>query len=353
MNSLEVTKYKKYINELKEGTLISERDINVWCDLIELLCLTNPDKVFNREDLERDIEHQIGGGMQLEALKEISIQMGFDIPESHVLSSENTDWGSDRGDKSDLLNQVTNIWFSHLLTRQREYGSYYPFSISKDCSEISCKAVKSLTKKNRLYLYMLIASNRLGLNKKVQKRLEFDFEPISFEAFKTLVPSRGLAFLFGKGKYTTKVFKNKKYDKLLELSQKLNLVLVPSRSMFKPNDTGEAGFDFLGWFDFKDSNANSVIYAGQATCQKEWHTKYYESSRETMIGLLDLSSIGGYINSLFIPYQYRVGCDWPVAHTVRGRLYVLFDRHRILNSISISNIDDALLPDDVIMAIAQ
>ncbi|CAN5757774.1 hypothetical protein BH11BAC3_BH11BAC3_11740 [soil metagenome] len=353
MTSIELKNFKSYLEDLKTTVNLDERDINIWCDIIEILCFTNSDKLIFREDIERELEKLVDGGIQLEALKEISRQMGFDIPDAHIFSTGGgVDWGSDDASKNDLLNQITNMWFSHLLLRQKEFGDYYPFKIRADRSEITSKNVRELSKSNKLYLYFLITSKRGGLIKARQTRLELDFEPIAFEAFKTLIPNGGKSHLMGKGTYTSTDFKVNKYNKFNLLANILKVQIKVSPNYFHPKDSGENGFDFIGWLLHSDTLSNNPVYAGQATCMRDWNVKYNESSSQNLGGILDTSKVGSYTNSLFIPYHFRVGNNWAYPSYVEAKNYILFDRFRILKSINIANIANRLIPHDLIKEIA-
>jgi hypothetical protein len=353
MTVTEARKYKKYINEIVPSINIDERDLNIWCDVIEMLCFINKDKVIFREDIERELEGLVDGGIQLAALKEISQQMGFDLDDNHIFSNNGTiDWGSDDSSRNDLLNQITNMWFNHLKQRQISFGYYYPFKVNRNLSEISCKTYSQLTKKNKLYLYFTLASKRKGLSRAQQKRLEFDFEPIAFESFKSLLPTNGVAFLIGKGSYTADLFKSNKYNKFKLLASKLKTNLRVSDNYFRPRDSGENGIDFIGWLTYNDDLPNNHVYAGQATCMKDWETKYNESSKKEMGGILDTSKIGSYTNALFIPYHFKLGHDWAKPSYVVAKDYVLFDRYRILMNLNVRNINNRLIPTNILQAIA-
>ncbi len=354
MNKEGVKKYKNYLDGLKSSTNLDERDVNAWCDLIELLCYTNDDKLIFREDIERELEKFVDGGIQLAALSEISVQMGYDIDDTHIFSNQgNVDWGSDESAKNDLLSQITNIWFSHLQLRQKEFGDYYPFQIKNDNSEISCKRFYRLNKKNKLYLYFLLTSKRNGLEKAQQTRLELDFEPIAFEAFKSLLPLNGEAHLMGKGSYTSPQFRKNKYNKFKFLSDILKVKMKVTENYFSPKDSGENGIDFIGWLSFDDELPNNMIFAGQATCMDSWSEKEYDSSiNRGFAPILDASKIGAYINSLFIPFHFKVGNNWAYPTKVEARQYILFDRFRILNAINIAKIKGNLIPQVILRAIA-
>jgi hypothetical protein len=353
MNLREVKKYKNFLEEISNQVNIDERDINTWCDIIEMQCFTNSDKIIFREDIERDIERLVDGGIQLASLKEVSEQMGFDIDNSHIFSnSGNIDFGSDESSKSDLLSQITSMWFSHLRQRQQLFGTYYPFKVSKDCSEISCKKYNLFTKPNRIYMYFILASKRGGLSLSEQRKIEFNFEPIAFEAFKKIMPNNAVSYLMGKGKYTNEQFKGNKFKKFKLLSDTLNTGIKVSKDHFRMKDTGENGIDFIGWDKYFDDLPNNHVFTGQATCMKDWSGKEYESSKEALSGILHTSKIGSFTNVLFIPYHFKVGNNWADQTKVDGRKYILFDRFRILKHIDFNKVNNNLLPNGILKAIA-
>jgi|GEM_PF-2839318 len=352
MTRIETEKYKTYIQELISYLNIDERDINVWCDFIELLCYINPDKIIFREDIERELESYVDGGIQLASLKEVSMQMGFDVSDSHIFSNNGSfDWGADETSKNDLLSQITNMWFNHLKLRELSFGKYYPFKISNDLSEISSKNYLNLSKSNKLYLYFLLTSNRNGLSRKQQKRLEFDFEPIAFESFKSIIPINGKAHLMGKGSHTHMDFKKNKFGKFKLLADCLKVGIKVTENYFKSKDSGEGGFDFIGWLTYQDDLPNNHVFSGQATCMKNWEKKHYESTKEQMSGILDTSKIGSYTNTLFIPYHFRLGNDWAMPSHVVGKNYVLFDRFRILLNLNVAQVNAKLIPSLILKAI--
>lgn len=351
MDFEEIKKYKDYLEELKSSTSIDERDINLWCDIIEMLCFVNVDRQLFREDLEEEMLKYADGGLQLAAMKDISIQMGYDIDDSHIFNSQNVDLGTEDAPFNDLLNQITNMWFNHLQVRQSLFNEYYPFKISVDNSEITCKSYTRMNKKHRLYLYFLLTSIRSGLTRKKQKRLEFDFEPIAFEAFKSILPQNSESHLMGKGSYTSVQFKVNKYNKFKKLAETLNVEVRIPESYFKLRDSGENGIDFLGWLKFKDELPNNFVYAGQATCMTDWKGKYKESSLDELGGIIDTAKIGNHTNTLFIPYHFKVGKNWAYTSYVEAKKYVLFDRFRILSNIDIRNVSNDLVPNIILLAL--
>jgi hypothetical protein len=60
--------------------------------------------------------------------------------------------------------------------------------------------------------------------------------------------------------------------------------------------------------------------------------------------------VGGYINSLFIPYHFRIGFDWAYPDKVYSKEFVIFDRHRILSTIDIKKVNNKIIPETVINA---
>lgn len=353
MKRREILDFKDFIDESLSEINLDERDINVWCDLIELLCYTNVDKIYFKEDIERELEGIVDGGIQLASLREVSEQMGFDIDDTHIFANDGAiDWGSEDASKSDLLEQITSMWFNHLKLRQLSFGVFYPFIISDDLSEISCKKYSKLTKSNKLYLYFTLTSRRNGLNRKKQKRLEFDFEPIAFESFKSLIPVNGKAYLMGKGSYTAPLFMANKFEKFRLLSTRIKANIRVTENYFRPKDSGENGIDFIGWLTYDDDMSSNNVYAGQATCMLAWESKYNDSSKNEMGGILDVSKVGSYTNALFIPYHFKIGNNWAKPSYVDAKNFVLFDRYRILKNIKIKNINNKLLPEEILKAIS-
>lgn len=352
MTRAEVTTYKNYLEEIKSVLALDERDVNLWCDLIEMLCFTNPDKEIFREDIERDLEHFIDGGIQLAALKELAEQMGFTINNDHPFANAGADLNNDDAAISDLLDQLTNVWFKQLLLRKRIFGDFYPFKIAKDRSGISCKKYYRFNKRNKLYMYFLLASTRGGLPLNRQRRIEFDFEPIAFNAFKKLVPPKGKSYIMGKGSYTSEEFRRNKFNKFNLLADSLNSSIKVTENYFNPKDSGENGIDFISWLSFKDGLPNNKVIAGQATCTSDWKGKYYESSKNEFGAIIDTSKVGAYVNSLFIPYHFKLGHNWAYPTNVENKDFILFDRYRILNNLRVQDVRNNLLPRKILEAIS-
>lgn len=355
ISSENIIKYKDRLNEQPSSVKFDEMDINIGCDILELLCFIHPDKQILREDFERELEKDVLSNHEQAVVRKIAEQMGFDLPDNQVINEGTADdLGADAPAEFDAIEQFTRYLFSHLSIREKIFGASYPFFISEDRDTITCNKYEDFTKAQKLYLYFLVTSNRSGLTLAAQRKLEFDFEPIAFEAFKAIIPSGGSAHLLGKGQYSDEDFKTKKYDKFKLLSEKIKVNLQPyiDKNHFSPKDTGENGIDFIGWLTFSDNLPNNIVYAGQATCKWQWADKYVDSSLENLGGIIDPSHIGGYINSLFIPYHFAVGNNWAYPDFIVSKKFVLLDRFRILKNINIVNIDDALIPDDLFRAIA-
>jgi len=209
--------------------------------------------------------------------------------------------------------------FSIIEERDLIYDEDYPFIYQKE----KIKLKENLTDNNKLYLYLLIASN-LNNFSKLADVLTSEFETISKDTLQKYMPNF-IVEEFGKNSS----YKGNTIDKIKALSHKLKVdyrqVELDNLSI---NASQEKGLDVVGWAPFKDELASMIVVLGQCACGKDWpkkkvDTTFYEDS------YLHFSKLKP-THAMFIPYGL-VHYNETFFQSDRTNARLFFERKRILD----------------------
>lgn len=291
-----------------------------WADYLELLCLANIDGELSEEDVIKRLK------LRLKDLKEGSKN---EILIENELESDLGSNASNRARISDQWETKLKDWFGILSMRQITYGDFYPFKI--DRGEIILKA-KRLSKKQKLYVYLLLCSNLYLFPKSDSNQLSNSFEILSFETFKNILPSDAKVYLFGKNPLNKRgPFKGSLsfWTKVNNLASILNESLSPRMNEldYPPTNTGDGGLDIVAWIPTPDNLSSKIIFMAQCACG-EWTKKIHESSDADWDSRIDFTT--STINNIFIPYCFRQSNgNWQRAADIKKAF--LLDRKRILD----------------------
>jgi hypothetical protein len=294
-------------------------------DFMELLCVSNIDKVLYKSDV----------------LARIDIRRDIDIPELELDDELPEDLdptapytASRRNDKKEAM---IDDYFRHLIYRQTVFGEYYPFIVSSDGDSI--KLNPSLTIKHKLYLFMLFASNLSRLNPyhSLKNTITRKFETLSLEALRSCLPPAAEIHIFGTsssdsgGRYASGNF----WAKLQLLSSDIGGRLLGEESDYLAKNSGDGGLDIVGWVPVGDSNRDGLLLVfGQCACTMDWTTKQASSSYEKWRHRIVLKSPPS--NMAFIPFCFRSQSGrWHQADEVTT---ILIDRLRFVHLLNIAYI---------------
>lgn len=235
-------------------------------------------------------------------------------------------------------NDENEAWVNEmfLLIQQRKqlYGVSYPFEVSID-NKVRLKKIEDITHKNKLYLFLLIASN-LNLFGDFEPELTSEFEMISYKALIEFLPSHAIVKSLG----ANSDFTGTAIEKIKALALQLNLE-TDEHYLSKISTKGmkERGLDIIGWIPFEDKVGNHLTILSQCACGKEWYKKLVESRRyEKYYKFYNNKPI----HAMFIPYSlinYQ-DSDFYQADEISVDT-LMFERKRILNFI----VDDSFSDD--------
>ena len=225
---------------------------------------------------------------------------------------------------------VRNI-FSVLDEHKSLFSNSYPFEYEDE--KLSLKA--SLTHKNKLYLFLLLASN-LSTFKIFQSNLSSEFETISYEALKKYLPETAVTKSFG----ADSEFKGYFNEKITQLAALMNVDADHKfLDTFSPKNTKDGGLDIVSWLPFEDQVSNFISVFAQCACGKDWKKKLNETRSFNRVLKVYLNKIN---HSLFIPYaliNYHKSEFY--EHHEFGEDTLVFERKRILSLID-ENLFDQL-----------
>ncbi len=258
-----------------------EYETHVWADYIELLCLANEDREFSKADA-------------LDRFRERSRDLGEGGEE--LLSGDELS----PGEENDKWVQLVDNWFRHLYYRKEAFGAFYPFSFSPKGDVLI--ATDPLALEHRFYIFLLLSSN-LRHVQSVIHYLTSNFEFLSSEAMKKLLPASAEVHIFGanalhQGKYTGNL-----WDKIVALAGDLKERVLVSEAEFSPHDTGDKGIDVVGWVPFNDPAPGLPIFFAQCGCTLKWVQKQHSSSHSAWNPIMTFLCPPG--NIAFIPYCFR------------------------------------------------
>ncbi len=283
------------------GQLPKLTEQNEFADFVELYCLRKSDACVTYGDLA-DLIFDNG-------------------------SDEEEEESDDDSEKNDKKSQKLRDAIDFLFTRENQYYDFYPFEIDKQRRILKLK--KNITRRNRFYIVLLLASNLRFFSKSEIALVTHTFEKTSFLIFQKIFPKKNIkSFLFGAGGNSP--FRGNLFSKITELARLLGQPLNPlcSPEEIGKNNVGDGGLDIVGWFDFDDTaNGKPLIFA-QCACGVEWEFKQIESHSIRWGNFVLFTNKP--INILFIPRHYRkYDGNWYKATAIYDT--VLIDRKRFID----------------------
>lgn len=261
MKSNQVNSMKNFNKKLNEQfdslkiTILNEPKYkkHLYADFIELVSLFSNDYVSQNEIIDRLQDN--GEVFKVE-----------ETPDGEI--------GLYETESQDKAESWMNSVFEYLITREKNYGTSYPFVIDKT-KGIKNKDKKSLTEKQKLYLFLLIASS-LNFFPKIIDKLTSEFEILSENILKSYLPENAKVYGFGSN---TK-FTGNAQDKIKDLAKEVNVQFNDRIvSQVSKRSSKEEGLDLIGWIPFEDNNPNTIIILGQCACGKDWFSKQNETLR--------------------------------------------------------------------------
>ncbi len=217
---------------------------------------------------------------------------------------------------------VRNI-FVVLDERQSLFGNRYPF----ECKDEKLNLKVVLTDSNKLYLFLLLASDLSTFNL-FQSDLTSEFETISYQALKKYLPETAVTKSFG----ADSEFRGYFNEKVTQLASLMN-VDTDDRFLetFSLKGTKDGGLDIVSWLPFEDKMSNFISVFAQCACGKDWKKKLNETRRFNRVLKVYLNKIN---HSLFVPYALiNYSKSEFYEHHEFGEDTLIFERNRILSLI--------------------
>lgn len=243
--------------------------------------------------------------------------------EGIITQKKNDDEQAGENDKNE---QWINTIFQILNEREYLYTADYPFEILGN-NKIKLKSQAHLTDKNRLYIFLLLASslNVFGL---FESELTSEFELVCFHALAKYLPSHATVKSFGKNSEYT----GTATEKITKLATDLK-VNIDDDFLNKISAKGnqERGLDIIGWIPFSDNVSNHFSLFCQCACGKEWYKKLTETRRYERYYKFYCNKPN---HAMFIPYSlinFQDSDFYQADELATDTL--LFERKRILNYI--------------------
>lgn len=282
-------------------------DPYLWADYIELLCLFNQDLTMSRGDIESRLRHIAG--------------------EKSGLADELHPGIADR--LNDKISKRLDDWFRHLEYRVHAFSTSYPFYI--EGKELKCIEKKLLSLEQKLYLFLLLASNLRYVDDKTENKVSSVFEIVSLLALKSYMPSQSKVYLFGSNAIKNERwrYRGKLWNKLNALADDIGEMIVPKEDPFDPQNTGDGGLDLVGWALPGDTQPSFLLVFAQCACRNdEWVEKQHSSSASSWRPYINFTVPP--INIAFIPFCFRqANGNWHHKYDIKES--ILMDRLRLIH----------------------
>lgn len=159
--------------------------------------------------------------------------------------------------------------FFQVAERSRLFGTDYPFEHGID----SIRLKERLSTRQHIYLMLVLCSN-LHFVPLLQQVLTKDFEALSKEALRSLLPATAEVKGFGKNSD----YSGTAEEKIWQLAMDMN-VEINEKQVKKVLGNQERGLDVVGWIPFRDQYANFISMLMQCACGKDWFAKLNETRR--------------------------------------------------------------------------
>lgn len=262
-------------------------DMYLWCDYVELRCLTSKDMRFSRGEL-------------LEVLSEtIDLSAGDPNADGKTEEEEDDDDiyetvmgdGDEDEDAFDPIipgtdkreARVADI-FNMLAFRSSYFGSSYPFELDAEKQEL---LLRPLVFNSRvLYLQLLLSASLRLVPKGRRHELTEPFEALSTKIFECLMPRGWNVHRFGaKGAVR---YKGHLFSRLEKLAEDVAGKLVVEKHHFKTRNAGDGGLDIVAWHPLGNDGREGIPIAfAQCGCTaEEWTLKTLEASPAALGGKL-------------------------------------------------------------------
>lgn len=332
----------------------AQSELYHWADYVELLCLADQDGQFSAERLaqiadfaddlmetspdaqdtalgdvleqltEGQTEHADEGQQGWDASVTAGQRQPLGDPESEF---DWLDFGRDAEVADDRYVWCQRL-FKLLSDREDSLGDAYPFQVEAGTMRISRKTSSD---DRLLYVFYLACSSLAFVDKKTMQELTSQFEVVSAEVLRNMLPPPIEVDSYGTARgLTSSRFEGVPYKRLEGLAKELRGKVMCDARDFHPRDRADNGLDLVAWLPMADAGKGVPAFFSQCACGDRWEAKQFEAGYDRWKEFISLTSPP--IKVTFIPYYYRnLREQWYVDSDVSG---VLVDRLRSLRFVS-------------------
>jgi len=287
-----------------------KRDVYVWADFVELLCITRQDGLVSQSDL-------LG---RLRESRDILQTTDPGVTGADSEGSISGPWATRLLAKDELL--VGDI-FKHLSYREATLSSRYPFELRSSRTSIQ---MRRTVRRHDIYLFLLLAANLPFVARRWYSPITRGFERIVAAGLQRWLPSADV-HIFGTSGHGTSRYSGQLFGKLNLLSQDLNERLLVTKEDIYRGDVGDAGLDVVAWIGLGDLNSSRLVILAQAACGADWVKKQPESGWEAWRSIIHFTA--PHANVIAIPHFFRSSDgQWATPRSIRST--VLIDRQRLM-----------------------
>lgn len=298
-------------------------DLYLWCDYVELRCLTNTDHRFSRGNLQELIAETIEIAPETEADDDLD-ELDIDVADGNAEAEDVVvAVGADRHEA-----KVADI-FTNLHFRSTLFGDVYPFTLSEDLQELSLRDTEPAFRK--LYLQLLLSASLRLVPKRRRKELTEKFEAFSARIFQCLMPNGWEVHRFG-AKGAAARYSGNLYRRLVKLAEDLRGRLMLTEAQVGRTNVGDQGLDIVAWHPLgDDARVGIPIALAQCGCTaEEWSLKSLEASPASLHPHLHIHH--PWATYYFMPQDLveAVGNTKDWQQKKRLRTCVVLDRFRLV-----------------------
>lgn len=289
----------KKIYEIPKWSL--QKELNRWCDYIELRCLEGKDKLITKDE----------------------------VLSWFLIDEEDTGQENHSNNYDNLTVKIDNV-FEQIKYRSNAIKEFYPFDY-----EDGCLSEKNSIDKNMIqYIFLLMASNLVFLDKSSSVLIAKDFEEYCINVFRFLVSQDSEVHIFGTSRENS-LFTGNLRTRIEKLAFCLGAQTTKSFDVDKQFDVagGDEGIDMVA-FNKIDNASHIPVAFGQCTCSySKWEIKQEEINQDAWVQkIMPLAPFGKYMFVSFFCRDATGQFENPTTITT-----CLIDRLRILKILSKHN----------------
>jgi hypothetical protein len=310
-------------------------DSYLWCDYVEMLCLTDPDWRYSRGDLlellaeTRELaaeDPDLLGGDDEDLEDEADLEEALDEEDRDFLAEDEAERiVHSVDDKREA--RVADI-FNNLRFRAHLFGEAYPFSFDEEAQEMLAAPLDSDEKK--LYVQLLLSSSLRLIPKTRRHEVTEPFEALAEKIFACLMPDGWQVHRFG-AKVADR-YKGRLFKRLKQLAADLRGQLLVEERAFKTRDSGDGGLDLVAWHPMGDDEREGIpIALAQCGCTaEEWSLKMLEASPASLG--TNLATLHPWATYYFMPQDLYDSAGGRQAWQRRRALReaIVIDRARVI-----------------------